>query len=550
MEDLVEVVGEGRWSNASFAAVSREFRKYMLNRVPGRLFRESILGGARPYRTRFNEGSQSRATLSDKPSEGVEDHQRYPLGAMPHETITQLRERQIDRMTTDVVRLRDGCLAEMRFWREVRRKLNAAAASYEPTEEERELTKKFLLGTFNRKDMSKLLQCPIQSIVSAIVRFANEVGFPRHPEQLAHHGVGDVVKRIIDFLGISKDRLEGVRNKQLFFLTRSVTTKELVAAFFPLLIHSRQNTDPLRELTRSRITFEKGIYTVRGFKSKTDQELPLIDITAENVAAFEAMELLIWNFERLKQFKHITASEERLWFSWDHTSNERLSHPMTNFSSPKALLLKQLSIDWFSEEQIRVHMLTLDRLKDRSNIHAVRDEAGHASLNTTAGYFENLASLRQSTSINLEFQRRIDSTIKFQISKENRFFADKFDERYVDQNLLFPIGDGTSCTNPFEPPDPAWLLDGACDARNCHAGSGCLKNKILIGKKRAIEVWATSIYYAGRWKQLIAENEDAFLKWHGPSMLFNLVLKNYIRNSIHWLDIEPSVRTYDASENR
>ncbi|WCM20187.1 hypothetical protein NDK50_01530 [Paraburkholderia bryophila] len=290
------------------------------------------------------------------------------------------------------------------------------------------------------------------------------------------------------------------------------------------------------------MTLENEIYTLKGYKSKTDQETPLIDITRENQAAYESIELLLWNFDQLKRFRHIDEHEDRLWFAWSHTGDEKLSDPISNFQAAKRLLLKRLGMDWFSDDQVRTHMLVLDRIKGGSSVQSLRDGVGHKTETTTSIYFMNIASMRHSSSINLEFQRRIDSTIKFELSNERSFFADKFDPMYVDKDLLFPIGDGTSCTSPFDPPDPTWLVNDMCDAKNCHVGEGCVRNKILLGKRRVVEVWATTAYYEKSWKRLLAENEDAFQKWHGPAMLFNLALKKYIRDSSYWPLVEPIVR--------
>jgi hypothetical protein len=417
-------------------------------------------------------------------------------------------------------------------------------ALYAPSVEELSLTKLFLLGASTWKELRALEECTDEAIVASMVRLANDVDFPRHPTHKQHRK-SNISERIIEYLGIPEYRLDSVRTRNIFYLTRSALTKELVVAFYPLLIHTRFNAGSLREVIRSWVTAESGIYTLKGYKSKSDQETPLIDITRESQAAYEAIELLLWNFDQLKRFRHIGEHEGRLWFAWDQTSKEQLSAPISNFQNVKKLLLHRLGMDWFSDDQVRTHMLVLDRIKGGASVQSLRDRAGHKTESTTSIYFMNIASMRHSSSINLEFQRRIDSTIKFELSNERRFFADKFDPRYVDKNLLFPIGDGTSCTSPFEPPDPTWLVNDMCDAKNCHAGIGCPRNQIVLGKQRVMEVWTTSFYYAASWKRLLAENEDAFQKWHGPSMIFNLALKKYIRDSSYWPLVEPIVRSYE-----
>ncbi|WCM20186.1 hypothetical protein NDK50_01525 [Paraburkholderia bryophila] len=152
-----------------------------------------------------------------------------PLGAIPHLNLSQLRERETERMTRDITRLRDGCFDEIRFWGGVRKQM-LKAALYAPNVEELRLTKLFLQGASNRMELRALEECTDEAILSSMVRIVDDVDFPRHPTHTQHHK-SNISKRIIEYLGIPEGRLDNVRTRQIFYLTRSALTKELVAAF-------------------------------------------------------------------------------------------------------------------------------------------------------------------------------------------------------------------------------------------------------------------------------------------------------------------------------
>ncbi|GAB7534289.1 hypothetical protein BGC_04940 [Burkholderia sp. 3C] len=521
------------------------FRKLVIRPVRD-TFRESVSPGDLKFRSRFRYDGGHFQTLSDKPGDVRDGVQANPIGAMPHENLSQLREREIDRMTRDIDRLRNGCLDELRFWRGIRAQM-IELAHYKPSFYELKLVKGYLLQVNRLEDIRGLRKCADEAIISSVVRLISDVNFPRYPLYKGKDYDSLINERIFNLLNIPKSWRMGVPAREILYLTQFALSREVVAAFYPILSHTRFNGSSLREVTRDKVKLENGIFTLQGFKSRVDQDTPIIDITKENMSAYEAIELVLWNFEQIKRFGHIFDDEQRLWFAWPAKSRpnyqDKMKNPITYFDGQKKNLLTRIGMDWFGDSQVRTHMLVLDRISSDRTIRAIRDGAGHKSESTTGAYFMNATANYQSSSMNLEFQRRIDATIKFAISEEQIFFADKFDPNLVDDNLLFPIGDGTGCEAPFDPPEPRWLTNGICDAKNCHAGEGCKRNKLIIGKKRVEEVWLTSWYYAKRWRSLLSENEEAFHKWHAPAMLFNISLKAYIRSSSYWSVIEPIVRS-------
>ena len=136
-----------------------------------------------------------------------------------------------------------------------------------------------------------------------------------------------------------------------------------------------------------------------------------------------------------------------------------------------------------------------------------------------AHYQDQLVMQRLNSSVNLEFQARIASSVAY------RFDSSGWSDAEFDRmDLLYPIGDGTSCANPSKPPSDDQLDGETCSAKLCHQGGGCPQRRIVINEARIEEVLRTARFYNGHWKRLLDENEDAFHEHHMPSLALNFSL--------------------------
>jgi len=87
--------------------------------------------------------------------------------------------------------------------------------------------------------------------------------------------------------------------------------------------------------------------------------------------------------------------------------------------------------------------------------------------------------------------------------------------------MLYPVGDGTACSDPAAPPFDDYLVGGICDAKRCHAGDGCPNNKVHVDRDAVEAALRLNIYYRSNWARLCASNPEAFAAYHLPSILFN-----------------------------
>jgi hypothetical protein len=169
----------------------------------------------------------------------------------------------------------------------------------------------------------------------------------------------------------------------------------------------------------------------------------------------------------------------------------------------------------FSPEQLRVQCLAAVSLNP-GGLQSAMLLAGHSSQATTYRYVDKLLLQRYNAANSLEFERRLDATVRYMI--------DPKDEADAQPLIAYPIGDGTSCQDPFAPPSTDWLEGGICDATRCHLAQGCSNRRLIITRDRIEEVVRTKHYYESSWMRLIGENEVGFERVHLPSMLFNFAL--------------------------
>ena len=215
------------------------------------------------------------------------------------------------------------------------------------------------------------------------------------------------------------------------------------------------------------------------------------------------------------KLKWLPKSEGRLWLNAIYARAGR-AEPMIGWGSELAKFRADFDLPNFSLEQMRVQTLALEAVQRGTGSAQV--SAGHRSIGTTGAYIDQLLLQRLNSSVNLEFQLRIEAEI-----------IDGDNESRQWPSLLFPVGDGSSCTDPTNPPFDEYLKKGACDGARCHSGNGCSSNKVKIDIHRVEEAVRTSFYYDSNWNRLHDQNVDAFVDRHLPNMIFNFALLEVLK---------------------
>jgi hypothetical protein len=523
------------WEPATLARASMLFRRWMAEICPEGTFFDDISRHPIFYKTFLLGRYRPRLTLSDSVDDSSPALPVPPLDATPHLNLKELRASIEHRLDRDAERLIEACITELTKWNSVRTRLRELSrAKFAPFEMQ-------LARTALRKKLTDYGRRSVCEIGPE--KFLGACAFLSTQSEAKHlqpspYWDDFIVEILQSTLDISIGDLDGLRPGHVILLAQRMHSLELIAAFLLLLAYTAWNAGALRVLERSRIRQVKNGYVIQSFKSKTDDDTPEVYLDSEQKGAAVAVELLIWNHSQLRSMGLIAPGEQRLWFTWTSAKRSVMEHQFTSMARPLAVFTNRYNLPRFSFDQIRTHMLVRAGVKTKSLEH-VRQRAGHVSISTTGHYFEQVLMFKLGKAINLEYQRRIENTVKWDMEASGRKFEIPAMQQYLDRTILVPIGDGTACANPENPPDQAWLHEGTCDAKRCHVGNGCSRNRIVLNRARLEELFRMEMYFRAHWKRLQERNPDAFEAYHGPTMLFNLILVDYVKKSLFWPDVEP-----------
>ncbi len=303
----------------------------------------------------------------------------------------------------------------------------------------------------------------------------------------------------------------------------------LTAIFLALMLHTGWNTGSVGSLTLNGIQpLVQGGYRLQGYKGKTDDDTPVVDIPPSARMVCKAVSLLLWNRSQLEKAGLIDASERRVWFGWqrDNFSN------ITAFTSDKRIhaFCERNGLERFRPSEIRTLKAGLTYLPQR-DLEAVRVLLGHNDLTVTDSYLRDTLFFRMNEANMLQFQRRIETTITFAQGGET--LVDKRQLRLldVDAALMLPTGDGGLCTNPFSgPPGHSMETDEPCAGLHCQTGVGCPHYRLHADEHTLEMALRTQSYYRARWFELSRSNPEAFSRIHLPRLLYMHVLLKIVQD--------------------
>lgn len=267
----------------------------------------------------------------------------------------------------------------------------------------------------------------------------------------------------------------------------------------------------------------KGGYVIQGFKTRIGEETPFVEILPSDEAPRRAIELLLDRIAAMRQLGWISNSEGRLWLNGRYARVGRLQQ-YVGWGQTLKMFIQKYGLPNFSAEQLRVEVLG-SRGAEKGGLEAARHMAGHVRLSTTASYLDQILLQRANSAYSLEFERRLESSVRFRMGTEKEFDASK--------DLLYPIGDGTSCSDPRNPPDPAFLDRALCTGKECHREDGCANRRLVFDEDRIQEVFRTKYFYEENWRDLQNRNRDQFVAHHLPAMLVNMALVQILEKSAY-----------------
>lgn len=483
------------------------------------------------FKTRFTERAKPRKLISDFVSQEADIELRAPIAALPHKGMKDLLAKAENKLGYDIQRIRDACIEELKGAAQLREslkvfELQAANASVE----ERKLASRIVHNGYGnnpnaRERMENLGPERLLGLYRIIIT-EDRLAYLTRPISPQFSKYRHLITAVLPELASFAEH-----SPKALYLPERIHSRELVAILVLLLTYTAWNTHSLLNMEVGGIEINERQISIQGFKTKVGDYTPRVYLDSSQPYAREAIQLLLWNREQLIKLGFLEKTDQRLWFAWS-SKWEKLSHQYLGQQDVLSDFQQRYGLPSFSLEQIRPQRFAYDSLRT-GNPELVRNIAGHQSLAQTGHYLEQIILNRLNQAINLDFQRRLESTVKFRMSSEDPRLGDRLDPRFVDERILIPIGDGASCANPWKPPDEAFLEGNLCKANHCHAGDGCPNLRIKINSSRMQELVRKRQYYLKNWSRLEANNPKAFEVMHGPAILFTLGLYDYIATGRH-----------------
>lgn len=498
----------GAYSSNFQSRVSSTFRCRLLETLTSLGAAPNINSVSVQYKTTLRTHKRPRGLISDL------DLTFPPLGATPHSNVRDLKKTMLSNASAALLKIQKGCVDDLQAGRRLRDHIHECA-ELPPAMEvieavQSSLVRGRMVGTY--KIIQHYSSKDMRHVVGAIAIC------------IRANSLAGMTPRIRwDLTGVVNTYLARATGNEwrqrMVFAAEAAEPNELNAAIILIQSYTGWNVSSVLELERRGVRIGDQECEVQSFKDKTDDETPMFPFGKEHPGAREALELLLWNDERLVELGLKKNTDSRLWWSAHARRFDGRTEPqhfIREFS-------KRHNLPKFSPEQLRNQNMFVNNL--RSPIDVVKRMAGHGNLATTGGYFDNEVVHRLNSSISLEFSTRLQEEIKYSIGLR----AANPSWRH----MLAPVGDGSSCANPNAPPHGLRAGEKQCSARECHLDGGCLNRRLLIDEDRMREIVHTRNLYASNWQRLHGRNPAEFAHMHIPSMLFNEALYRICKTGIH-----------------
>jgi hypothetical protein len=470
------------------------------------------------YRSMLPLVRSPRPTLNFKKTTGKSESTL--LGAIEFESHSELIQNSLKILREDLNLIINACKADMDYFSNIREKIHSSINMRTPEALNTFIESLILKGSINLQEEALLESTSKELILSAYLKAIRRVKLER-----ATSPPWKTYKSRELLNSVQAAILPGQTSRHVFNSIYRLSNIELEVLMLLLLCRTGWNRDSLLSLTTEGITRrDDGSYHIQGFKNKTSDYTPPVIINKSEKYEISAIRLLLWNRARLVRLGFIKRNNTGLWNGWTKPRGELLAFPSNLYNAPSEFCARH-SIPKFIAEQIRTQVLNINNY-ERRNIEDTRRIAGHSSISATAHYLDQVINYDINSSINLDFQKKLEAKIKFNLKK-------RLSAHSALSTTLIPIGDGSMCKDPAAPPDRELNTERLCPALSCHKGDGCVNRVILIDFDRAEEIIRTKRYYRDNWKRLYSENQANFEINIASKMLFNCVIYDYIKSSAH-----------------
>lgn len=490
--------------------LSQEVRRFIREYLERESIDPLVARSAEQYRSPISQKTRPRSLISDIPN-----HLSHPISAIPHNDIGDLKEKTGKLLVDDLNQVRDICHGILKNFELAIAQLNKYRSREIPKEEEYLLRQLLAEPITGLQDPINLGPERLEYLLALTVQIASGTKDPLVTSSPSTQG--RLFRNSSKLFPILKQKLNGFSNgcaiTQLVQIEVAPPLEVLLACGLILQCHTGWNFSSVLSIPRDQIDITNLPHDFQSVKSKTGDHTPFVVIERSDQAVVDACNYLVRRLDLMKKMGKVKENEQRVFLNPMLMLDKRYGgEVVAGWDGVLSNLRKRHGLKKFSFDQLRTQKLSALRYGSRG-IDGAQLAAGHSNVATTGEYIDQLINRRLNSSINIEFQRRLDNTIRYMITPHEIEESERL--------IAYPIGDGASCAAPTEPPDASWMSNGLCTATNCHTQNGCQHRRLLVTEERIEEVVRTKDFYVQEWTRLINENHDAFEKIHYPAMVFN-----------------------------
>jgi len=505
-----QLVLNGKFEGAGGPRAMGTFRTFVYERAEAVALAEQIDEQTVRFKPRARVLSDPRALISDLTDIAGEEEKNPPIGATLVKSAVDLSEAIRVRATSDLDQVRKACIREMEIAAAVRERVKGwNRIKLDPRYEEAAAYS--LCGTAHPERAFDAANVPAEARLPAILQGIEK---QRLADKNAPHS----------YCVCSADELRAqlfagfpiFRSHRIFEIAQHACPEEVFAAVHLLQTYTGWNFSSVMALTVDRVEINGKSLIIQGYKQKTDDDTPEVEIPLTEPGVSMAIELLLWNRKQMILLGHLNSSVLDLWAVVRAKPSNQAAHtfhPAARLSD----LQERHGLPAYSLDQIRTQFLFILTFA-KGGIRAAQALAGHEWISTTGGYVENIIQDRISSSMNLAFTKELESEVVYVHKTKTKNLHS------LNLKLLQPIGDGTSCANPNRPPPGRSRQSDSCDGQRCHVDGGCPNRRIVIDGARIEELVRTRVHYQSSWQLAWQSNPDRFAKQQLPAILVNEAL--------------------------
>ncbi len=443
------------------ARLAQAFRSFMYGRLMPVAHDERIARLRVRFQTTLPWHSRQRALISDIPRPG-----EAPLSAISHDSYESLRDQTKSKLEADIERVRAACRDILRRYELALTVIEQYLSLLVDENHESEIRRIAASKIPRRRPEPRPFRWPEQhldALISIALRAERGICQRLPIQNSVIRGSRSAHDRLLS-------QLHGIRSGSGSFLNAAFLREAppvdvLVACAILIQLHTGWNFSSVLDLNINDVAVKSLPHQLQATKQKTGDETPISFVEHVDLDTLKALSTLDQRTKALSASNLVKSEDLSLWLSansilrgaprdtsgWD----TRLTHIQLRYELPK-----------FSFDQLRTQVLAQVSLGPQGFAGAKR-VAGHALSATTKRYVDQIL-LRRLNAANLyEFERRLDASI--------RYMLDPTAVEGQGRRIPFPIGDGSSCVAPEQPPVDAWLdnILGKCAGTECHNGEGC-----------------------------------------------------------------------------